>query len=169
MHRYLDWVGGLDSDSLTALLRYVGEFGAICCWIHLENGEYPWPITNTENPQELRKHSAVVGIAMIYAGDMPAADVMTANRHRIFPVEYQTILSVDKRTSWAKELDRKSFESLIWNVGEFGIRALQGKKTYVIPKFPQHPEYEGYLRLSLYNIVRIFEASLKNNHRSPAK
>jgi hypothetical protein len=167
MDRYLDWAGGLETDSLTSLLRYVGEYGAVSCWLKLKTGEYPWPATDTDNLRELRKHSAAVGMAMIFAGDVPEPGETGSNPAPVFPEEYQVILCTDKRTLWARDLSRKSFESLIWNVGEFGVRALRGNKSYAIPRFPQYPVYDHYLRSALYNIARIFEACLKNTHRRP--
>jgi hypothetical protein len=167
MDRYLDWAGGLDTESLTALLRYVGEYGSICCWLKLETGEYPWPSTDTDNVRELRKHGAVVGIAMIFAGDTSTPEFQCANPAPVFPEEYRILLCGDKRTLWAMELDRKTFESLIWNVGEFGVRALLGNRAYAIPRYPDYPVYGHYLRSALYNIVRIFESCLKNRHRWP--
>jgi hypothetical protein len=54
----------------------------------------------------------------------------------------------------------------MWNIGEFGIRALaQNRGKYAIPKFPEHPCYDWFMRLALYNIVRIFETCIQKLYK----
>lgn len=161
MIQFNRWADDIDLSSLSALLRYVGEFGAVACLLQLETGIYPMPPTDMEDYYQLRKHYALVSIAMAYAGESQAGSPPGAEP--AFPEDFQQSLLLDKRTMWAAELDARPYETLLWNIGEFSLYCLTfDSRDYVIPNFSNYPMFNRYMRLSLYNIVRIFEWCLRN-------
>lgn len=158
MSKLTKWSEAIDENSLTLLLRYVGEFGALSSLINLETGSYPMPRTNIDAVWQLRMHGAILGMAMVYNCEFSIAASVRESDEPLFTAEYINLLAADKRTVWACELTAATYEILMWNIGEFGFRALaQNKNKYAIPKFTEHPGYDWFLRLSLYNIVRVFE------------
>ena len=165
MSKLTKWSKTIDENSLTLLLRYVGEFGAIATLISLETGNYPMPRSDIDAVWQLRMHGAVYGMALVYNGEtldlVPAADT-----EPIFSEEYKSMLATDKRTVWACDLNSVSYDTLMWNIGEFGFRALaQNKNRYAIPKFPEYPGYDWALRMALFNIVRIFESCIQRLYK----
>ena len=167
MIKYTKWADGIELETLTALIRSVGEYGAVACLILLESGVYPMPPTDMDDFRQMRKNCALLGMSMIYAGDVPSADVREdEDDSPAFPGNYQSVLASDKRSLWASELDVDTYETLIWNIGEFSLHsltALEGK--YTIPHFPDYPIYSRYMRSSLYKIVRIFDWCLRTKYR----
>lgn len=166
MIQFNRWADDIDLSSLAALLRYVGEFGAVACLLRLETGIYPMPPTDMEDYYQLRKHYALVSIAMAYTGEIQADDSGIAGVEPAFPEDFQQSLLLDKKTVWAADLNVKSYEMLLWNIGEFSLYCLTfDSRDYVIPNFSNYPMFNRYMRVSLYNIVRIFEWCLRNKNR----
>ena len=166
MSRLTKWSKTIDENSLTLLLRYVGEFGAIATLISLETGDYPLPRSDIDAVWQLRMHGAVYGIALVYCNDHLGRSEDPNSDRQVFSEDYKSILSRDKRTVWACDLNSASYETLMWNIGEFGFRALaQNKNQYVIPKFPEHPAHDWAMRISLFNIVRIFESCIQKLYK----
>ena len=165
MSKLTKWSQTIDEDSLTLLLRYVGEFGALSTLINLETGDYPLPRSDIDAVWQLRMHGAVYGIALAYCCDELGDPASPGNRP-IFSEDYKNLLATDKRTVWACDLNSASYGTLMWNIGEFGFRALaQNKNNYAIPKFPEYPDHDWSLRISLFNIVRIFETCIQKLYR----
>ena len=165
MSKLTKWSHTIDENSLTLLLRYVGEYGAIASLISLETGAYPLPRSDIDAVWQLRMHGAVYGIALVYSCD-PMGDPVGSGNRPIFSDDYQSMLATDKRTVWACDLNSATYDTLIWNIGEFGFRALaQCKNKYAIPKFPEYPAYDWSMRMSLFNIVRIFETCIQKLYK----
>jgi hypothetical protein len=161
MPKLKKWIETIDEDSLTLLLRYAGEFGAISSLIHLETGAYPLPRADIDATWQLRMHGAILGITLIYSCEFNLENQAEASDGPVFSEDYRESLATDKRTVWARDLNAAAYETLMWNIGEFGFRALaQNQEKYTIPKFPEHPRYDWFLRLALFNIVRIFETCI---------
>jgi hypothetical protein len=167
MSKLKKWPQTIDEHSLTLLLRYVGEFGAIATLISLETGDYPLPRSDIDAVWQLRMHGAVYGLALVY--NCEPLDEGEASDNKPVPVfskDYTNILATDKRTVWACDLNPTTYDTLMWNIGEFGFRALaQCKNRYAIPKFPEYPDHDWALRMSLFNIVRIFETCIQKLYR----
>ncbi|MFZ0131347.1 MAG: hypothetical protein WAK95_02315 [Desulfobacterales bacterium] len=166
MSRLKKWVETVDEHSLTLLLRYAGEFGAISSLINLETGAYPLPRTEIDAIWQLRMHGAVLGIALVYGCEFALENTAARGAEPVFTADYREALAADKRTVWARDLDAAAYETLMWNIGEFGFRSLaQNREKYAIPKFTDHPRYDWFLRLALYNIARIFETCIQNLYK----
>ena len=165
MSKLTQWSKTIDEHSLTLLLRYVGEYGAIATLISLETGDYPLPRSDIDAVWQLRMHGAVYGIALAYNCDQ-MENMDSSGSRPVFSEDFKSILASDKRTVWACDLDSVSYGALMWNIGEFGFRSLaQNKNKYSIPKFPEYPDYDWSLRISLFNIVRIFETCIQKLYR----
>lgn len=166
MSKLKKWIETVDEYSLTLLLRYAGEFGAISSLIHLETGAYPLPRTEIDAVWQLRMHGAVLGIALVYGCEFSPENQVAGFKEPVFQEDYRETLATDKRTVWACDLNAAAYEALMWNIGEFGIQALAQKRDkYTIPKFPEHPCYDWFMRLALYNIVRIFETCIQKLYK----
>ncbi|MFZ0613085.1 MAG: hypothetical protein WAM73_12675 [Desulfobacterales bacterium] len=166
MSRLKKWIETVDEHSLTLLLRYAGEFGAISSLINLETGAYPLPRTEIDAIWQLRMHGAVLGIALVYGCEFNLENKAAGAAEPVFAEDYREALAADKRTVWARDLDAAAYDTLMWNIGEFGFRSLaQNREKYAIPKFTDHPHYDWFLRLALYNIVRIFETCIQNLYK----
>jgi hypothetical protein len=166
MSKLKKWIETVDEYSLTLLLRYAGEFGAISSLINLETGAYPLPRTEIDAVWQLRMHGAVLGIALVYGCEFSPENRSEGFNEPVFSEDYREALATDKRTVWALDLNAAAYAALMWNIGEFGIRALaQNRGKYAIPKFPEHPCYDWFMRLALYNLVRIFETCIQKLYK----
>jgi hypothetical protein len=155
------WTEGLDAASLFDLLKYVGEYGAIANLIQLQNGQYPRPSGDPDDVGERRKHSALVGMAMIYSGEWEASEIQPLKEEPAFTEEFRYLLASDIRTIWAKDLTESCYLSLVLDIGEFCARSIPLENNpRAIPRFSHYPSLESHLRSALINIVRIFESCL---------
>ena len=137
MSKLKKWVETVDEYSLTLLLRYAGEFGAISSLINLETGAYPLPRTEIDSVWQLRMNGAVLGIALVYGCEFSLENKAKGFNEPVFSEEYREALATDKRTVWARDLNTAAYAALMWNIGEFGIRALAQKKISMpFPNFP---------------------------------
>jgi hypothetical protein len=155
----------LDADNLEALLWVIGEFGR-----RFAAAGYPEPHFSRHSMAENRMRRALKVLAKIQSVGRVAwdrgpyapntwAEFELSDHASAFSAEYREHLSKDEHTAWAQGLDERNLGTLLWMVGEYGIRvnSIRGPdgEEYPPPSFDLDPDITKPMRAALRRMARI--------------
>ena len=167
--KYWRWAGAITPDSLEALLLAVGEFAQHWQGTRLPDGSLPAPRFYPHRMDEKRMRTALEVFALLHStgGAEQRPETKTIGgwpfdlSHEMpgLTQVYQERLSSHTSTAWTVSLDERNLGILLWNVGEYGVRANSSSgpdgSEYPPPTFDAPPEHTGPMRAALRVIAHI--------------
>ena len=160
MGKYTRWAERLDAETLSAGLWAVGEFGSRYWAMGL-----PTPVFEPHFMLEERMARALKSFAIIRGTGRLRLEFGVASGEELsttfpaFTQRYRDYLDDDPRTSWAVPLDEVSVASLLWEIGEYGVRVNSSEgpdgEEYPPPNFDGPPDQVRRMRVALKLIARV--------------
>ena len=146
----------LSTESLEALLFAVGIFGAI-----YNPPGAPWGTIQKFKPRVGAKERMRMAVEMIAAvqagGDFPAWRFN--NPLPAFTTEFRDCLAVaDLYENWAASLNERQLYTLLWQIGEYGIRVSFGEieqEPYLLPVLEIAPSRRDLMWKALCVLVAL--------------
>ena len=163
--KYTRWAERRDEESLWAALWGVGEFGSRYWALKVQHGSFPAPSFEPHTMAENRMVRALWSFAILRGtGQLrlalgPHWDDEFSPTAPVFSQRYRDSLDLDPRTAWAASMDERSFASLLWEIGEYGVRVNSSHGPdggeYAPPNFDGPPDEVRSMRAALKLIARV--------------
>ena len=170
--KYSRWAERLDLETLESLLCAVATFSRDYCAMRTPEG-FPAVSFHKHAMNEFRMIGALEAFRMIYSTGKPPPEWSVDRKPRehcgphqeysptvrAFSRRFRERLSSNDCTAWAEKLDERTFATLLWEVGEYGIRVNDSKGPdggpYPPPTFESTSEDTKPMRSALRLIAMI--------------
>ncbi len=154
--KYTRWSQKITIESLALTLWVVGVFGKEYNGYQCSTGRKPNPVFAPHNMSEERMRRALETIALIQGGGdvaEPQSMAFAGNTQPAFVEHFRERLSNGgPYEKWAGNLQDRQFWTLLWHIGEYGIRVRGEPPTFGMPRLN-----ENIVRKSLRILVDLHD------------